>query len=109
MNYLVTGDHPIFKRPDKTFTDGEEAIAYAGELEAYNYENIKITEGKKVKIVEEMPESGQFVAINDSGPYLIGITLWWDDGQLMAYNVGEKRFFECRLDPNWATKYIVKD
>ena len=42
MRVIVRGDHPIFKRPDKVFTDDELAKEYAGELIHAGYENVCI-------------------------------------------------------------------
>jgi hypothetical protein len=45
IKYLVIGDHPIFKRPDRVFV-GEDADIkaeeYADELRKYNYENVEM-------------------------------------------------------------------
>lgn len=45
IKYLVMGDHPIFKRPDRVFV-GEDANnraeEYANELRKYNFENVEV-------------------------------------------------------------------
>jgi len=43
-NYKVRGDHPLFKRPDKTGMKFDEAEEYAEELADAGYENIVIRE-----------------------------------------------------------------
>lgn len=45
--YRVTGDHPIFARPDKSFYGRSNkciAESYAYELEKMGYENVKVEE-----------------------------------------------------------------
>jgi len=45
--YLVQGDHVIFRRIDESFDDINEASKLIGELIEYNYENIKLN-GKEI-------------------------------------------------------------
>lgn len=42
MEYLVKGDHPVLKRPDKRFKCETFARAYAAELIQYGYENVTV-------------------------------------------------------------------
>jgi len=42
QSWHVSGDHPILRRPDKTFFLHQYARAYAALLKNAGYENIKI-------------------------------------------------------------------
>lgn len=47
IKWLVTGDHPILKRPDKYFDSFDMVRVYTDRLVEHGYENVKM---KQVEI-----------------------------------------------------------